>query len=100
MKAESTPPPPESVPVKVLAVAGAATHIGGGPIHNLYPSASVSAAEPGYKSESSQTSSESASGGWTLLGLFAGSWLVGGILAPTSAFAVEAESKESPSKSH
>ncbi|KAI0690566.1 hypothetical protein BC835DRAFT_1417689 [Cytidiella melzeri] len=92
VKAESAPPPPpELTPVKVLAVAGAATHHGGGPSHNLYTPTSQTAAETTVKGDTSSASGSEAGGAWSLLGVLAGSWLVAGILAPTSAFASKEE---------
>lgn len=46
IKAESAPPTePESVTPKILAVAGAGTHYGGGPSHNLYDEPDVPSAD-------------------------------------------------------
>jgi hypothetical protein len=100
VKAElAPPPPPESSPIKVLAVAGAATHHGGGPSHNLYTPSSVTGSEDGSRAET-PSSGNDASGAWTLVGILAGSWLVAGFLAPTSAFATNEVEAETATEKH
>ncbi|OBZ75080.1 hypothetical protein A0H81_04265 [Grifola frondosa] len=91
VKADSAPPEEtdSSIP-KILAVAGAATHHGGGPSHNLYPSATESVA-PVSVSFSRPLEKDERTGVWLLLGLLAGSWLAGGYFKAPSAFAEQAE---------
>ncbi|CDO69521.1 hypothetical protein BN946_scf184785.g26 [Trametes cinnabarina] len=57
IKKEAAPPQPDNVPKpKVITVAGAATHPGGGPSHNLYsPTASVSSANGANANEPKST---------------------------------------------
>ncbi|KAI0818782.1 hypothetical protein BC629DRAFT_1588115 [Irpex lacteus] len=99
VKAESAPPPPpESTPVKVLAVAGAATHIGGGPSHNLYTPESSAAAEHASEGESSSSSSDQKpSNVLSFFAVFIGTYLGAWALEPKSEFAKEeATGKEEP----
>ena len=104
----------ESSEPKIIVVAGAATHIRGGPSHNLYsePESTYSDHSPEvslFKSEgflydlftdsglpttvkvpsvdfesqdAPRADSAATRGGWTLIGLLFGSWVVAGVLAP------------------
>ena len=106
----------ESGDPKIIAVAGASTHIRGGPSHNLYSdpesiSSDISPELPLFKSEGflydvftdsglpttvkvpsvdfesqdvPRTDSNATRGGWTLIGLLFGSWVVAGVVAPKS----------------
>jgi len=113
VKSKGQQEPIESHP-KVLTVAGASTHLGGGPSHNLYfetestfsdstrevslfkkegfwydvfsdsglPT-TVKVPSVNFESqEAPRTRSTSARGGWTLIGLLFGSWVVAGVAAP------------------
>jgi hypothetical protein len=114
--------PAQSNTPKVLVVAGAATHLGGGPSHNLYFEPESTASDdtrevslfkkegfwydvftdsglptavkvPSVNFESQEvprTDSSSARGGWTLVGLLFGSWVVAGVAAPKSEIEGEA----------
>ena len=122
VKAEEQPEPAESNDPKIIVVAGATTHIRGGPSHNLYhepestssdisPEASLFKAEgflydlftesglpttvkvPSANFESQdapRTDSAATGGGWTLIGLLFGSWVVAGVVAPKSKIEGEA----------
>ncbi|KAI0093884.1 hypothetical protein BDY19DRAFT_919440 [Irpex rosettiformis] len=104
VKAElAPPPPPESSPIKVLAVAGAATHIGGGPSHNLYSPESSAAAEPVTKDEpipfSEASEEQKPSGLLSFLGIFLGTYIGAWWFTPQSEFAKEeVQGVEAPAK--
>lgn len=123
VKAKEQPEPVESNDPKVIAVAGAATHIRGGPSHNLYhepeststdssPEVSlfktegflydlftdsglpttVKAPSAGFESQDApRTDSTATGGGWTLIGILFGSWVVAGVVAPKSKAEGEAQ---------
>ena len=116
VKAKWQPEPTESSGPKVLAVAGAATHLGGGLSHNLYHDSGSTSFDssrevslfkregfwhdvfsdsglptavkvPSVDFESQdvpRTDSTTTRGGWTLVGLLFGSWIVAGVAAPKS----------------
>ncbi|EMD38366.1 hypothetical protein CERSUDRAFT_113530 [Gelatoporia subvermispora B] len=88
VKAESAPQVVESETIpKMIAVAGAATHPGGGPSHKVYVPSESTAPEAQESTQGSRPlDSEETRGVWMLLGLLTGSWLAAGYFKTPSAF--------------
>lgn len=88
VKAESAPQASGSSTPKMIAVAGDATHHGGGPSHKVYvPSESPATGAQDATPASRPLTRDEARGVWVLLGLLAGSWLAAGYFKPRSALA-------------